>query len=612
MAVIFSYPIKSTPENDDLILISDGTDNLTKQVRVSTLPGGSAAGVSSFNTLIGAVTITGGTNVTLNPVGNNIEINAAGGGDTYTLQAEAKSNNSVPLKLDAATGSDSTVSLTEGANVTLTRNSATEITIAATGGAAGVSSFTNTNGTYISAGTENSTATGAVTVGTIDLSAVDGTSDTTTRFLSKDNTWDVPSYTAAYSLPLASSSARGGVKIVSSRDVSPLQSPSTTANRDYQVQINTNAGHAEQLFVNVPWTNTTYNAMDASTLGLGKLRYATGSTPAAESQSTTANRTYGITANSSDQLVVNVPWTDTSGISFSGSTANGVATYSNATTANVSANLTFATDTLTVQDNILIKGDGSSDASKLKFNCYNNNHHVEIIGPDHANSPSSYSLTLPNKIASQTAYSSGGRVLESNASGALQWINTPTGGGTTPTNGTWYATLANASGQSYASNNTQAQITITTNNCQWYRVGDMMYYQFYIAGTIKSSGSLTGNLFLCRSASATATNVTTYGLPIDGTYNTVVNDGFCNGSVTITESEAPAQALAWTYPVNGGRVGRDTSYVGYVQLFSLYNSGTTNKVYYPLSNQTWLTNAGEDPANWALGGTINALVEHAS
>ncbi len=38
-------------------------------------------------------------------------------------------------------------------------------------------------------------------------------------------------------------------------------------------------------------TNTTYSAMTTSTLGLGKIRYATGSTPAAEAQSTTANRT---------------------------------------------------------------------------------------------------------------------------------------------------------------------------------------------------------------------------------------------------------------------------------------------------------------------------------
>lgn len=58
-----------------------------------------------------------------------------------------------------------------------------------------VNSFTNANGTYISAGTVNNSATGAVTVGIIDLSAVDGTSDTSTKFLSKDNTWDVPSYT---------------------------------------------------------------------------------------------------------------------------------------------------------------------------------------------------------------------------------------------------------------------------------------------------------------------------------------------------------------------------------------------------------------------------------
>ena len=58
-----------------------------------------------------------------------------------------------------------------------------------------VNSFTNANGTYVSAGTVNSSATGAVTMGTIDLSAVDGTSDTSTKFLSKNNTWDVPSYT---------------------------------------------------------------------------------------------------------------------------------------------------------------------------------------------------------------------------------------------------------------------------------------------------------------------------------------------------------------------------------------------------------------------------------
>jgi|14_taG_2_1085336.scaffolds.fasta_scaffold03046_5 hypothetical protein len=60
MAVIFSYPIKSTPDNDDLILISDGTDRLTKQVRVSSLPSASGitlttTGTSGVATLVGTV-----------------------------------------------------------------------------------------------------------------------------------------------------------------------------------------------------------------------------------------------------------------------------------------------------------------------------------------------------------------------------------------------------------------------------------------------------------------------------------------------------------------------------------------------------------------------------
>ena len=60
----------------------------------------------------------------------------------------------------------------------------------------GVVTFTNSNGgTYVAYGSTNSGAIGPVTIGDVDLTAVDGTSTTTTKFLSKDNTWDVPSYT---------------------------------------------------------------------------------------------------------------------------------------------------------------------------------------------------------------------------------------------------------------------------------------------------------------------------------------------------------------------------------------------------------------------------------
>jgi len=53
-------------------------------------------------------------------------------GDTYTFSASQDGDN-VDLLLDAGSGTDSTVQLTAGTNVTLTRNSASEVTIDASG-----------------------------------------------------------------------------------------------------------------------------------------------------------------------------------------------------------------------------------------------------------------------------------------------------------------------------------------------------------------------------------------------------------------------------------------------------------------------------------------------
>ena len=81
------------------------------------------------------VALVGGTNVTITRnSANQLTFASPDTNTTYTLQADAKVGTSVPLKLDASTGTDSTVNLTEGANVTLTRNSANQITIAAAGG----------------------------------------------------------------------------------------------------------------------------------------------------------------------------------------------------------------------------------------------------------------------------------------------------------------------------------------------------------------------------------------------------------------------------------------------------------------------------------------------
>ena len=65
---------------------------------------------------------------------------------------------------------------------------------------------------------------------------------------------------------------------------------------------------------NATWaaqTNTTYSAATSSTLGLLKIEDDTEQSVAANTVTATASRTYGIQFNSSDQAVVNVPWTDT-------------------------------------------------------------------------------------------------------------------------------------------------------------------------------------------------------------------------------------------------------------------------------------------------------------
>lgn len=111
----------------------------------------------------------------------------------YKLKLEGTPTASYNITLPSAGPS--------GANKILESNASGALSwISTPSGSGGVTSFTNANGTFISAATANTSATGAVTTGAIDLSAT-GT-PSSSSFLRGDNTWAVPPTGATSNLSL--------------------------------------------------------------------------------------------------------------------------------------------------------------------------------------------------------------------------------------------------------------------------------------------------------------------------------------------------------------------------------------------------------------------------
>ena len=154
------------------------------------------------------------------------------------------------------------------------------------------------------------------------------------------------------------------------------------------------------MVVNVPWsdtdTNTTYSAATSSALGLSKLVSDTAQSEAANSITTTASRTYGVQHNSSGQMVVNVPWTDT----------DTDTTYSNATTS--AAGLMSASDKTNLDNAVLITNTNQTIEGTKEFSS-------TIIGSISGNAATATALeTQSSGVAPTTTPSSGTMVFDTN------------------------------------------------------------------------------------------------------------------------------------------------------------------------------------------------------
>lgn len=100
----------------------------------------------------------------------------------------------------------------------------------------------------------------------------------------------------------------GALKLASDDVLGGFYTGFTETGKSYAVKLDDDG----KAYVEVPWVNTVYSlpTATASTLGGVKLGSDTTQTVAANAVTATTSRTYAIQKNASGQLVVNVPWTD--------------------------------------------------------------------------------------------------------------------------------------------------------------------------------------------------------------------------------------------------------------------------------------------------------------
>lgn len=318
-----TYTMPAGPEDATIQIgagtyLSGGGDFTTNQASNETLNinhnSTSRSDSTTSSTLSGGSTFTAITTASSNGTGHLTGVNT----QTYTLPDTATGLEAIDSSSDAIirlvrTGTDDEVKLEAGANITLNvdeTNDTIEIVASGFGNVYEAASesaqlnLTTSQGDIVIRTDESKTyIRNNGTAGTmadytelqfsgiqnINLTAGDGIHLSRTSLTQTNNNLTITNI-------LATNALRGGIKLFNNTDQSTAANAvTTTANRTYGLQLNS----SDQGVINVPWTDTVYTLPVATSSALGGIKIGY----------TENGKNYPVELDS-EKAYVNVPWTD--------------------------------------------------------------------------------------------------------------------------------------------------------------------------------------------------------------------------------------------------------------------------------------------------------------
>jgi hypothetical protein len=231
--------------------------------------------------------------------------------------------------------------------------------------------------------------------------------------------------------------------------------------------------------------------------------------------------------------------------------------FNNAGAFGGSANLTFTTNILAVTHTVDIKGDGTN-AGKLKLYCENTTtpHAITLEGPAHSGA-AAYTLKLPSPAPSNQ------QILQSDGSGVLSWINTPSSGGggsvdsVNTTDGTFVNLTPNSATTGAVTVTADLSATGTAGNTTFLR-GDN---QWIIPTNTTYSVMGSGNSYAAGLVLAGNVTHSDQYLRKDGTWGTPLNTSAVD-TVSAGTSGASSGSALTVSPTTGAVKVTSNSYAG--------------------------------------------------